>query len=65
MCRCGHTIQQHGDRAIFPTCEGAHHDQGPLLVQVEGTDREYAFVRNPPLSREEACPCKGFEADGT
>lgn len=64
MCRCGHALQQHSDRAIYPACEGAHSDAGPLLVHVEGTDNEYAFIRWAPKSREHACPCEGFEADG-
>ena len=62
ICRCGHELQQHSDRALFPACEGAHDDVGPLLVQLEDYGPESAYVRHAPRSRNEACDCKGFKS---
>lgn len=59
MCKCGHDLEHHGDRAVFPACEGGDlRVLEPLLRQAEGSD--FTWIATPRIHPKEVCECKGY-----
>ena len=62
MCVCGHPLEEHGDRAVWPTCEGNNRQlHEPLMRQLE--DSDFTWITTPRIHPGEACECKGFRRE--
>lgn len=58
---CGHVLEVHGDRAVFPPCEGNHPNFfEPLLRTLE--DSDFIWIASPRVWPLPPCECKGFKS---
>lgn len=59
MCECGHPLEDHSDRAVWPTCEGNNPElHTPLMKKLE--DSDFTWITTPRRGAGEACECKGY-----
>lgn len=62
-CECGHALEVHSDRAVFPPCEGTHpHFHEPMLRQLE--DSDFTWISQPRVWPTPPCECKGYRRAG-
>lgn len=62
MCACGHSLEEHGDRSIWPACEGnAPWPRKPILRHI---NEETGFLTLADVYdmriQADACECRGF-----
>lgn len=61
MCRCGHGLEYHSDRAVFPACEGEDpRFFEPMLKTLE--DSDFTWVITPRMWPHPPCECKGYKS---